>query len=110
MIIADFVRAMENKDHRALSQCFSDHCRLIDYCPSSIGKENSFIYGPRAVDMFYHNRFVLRSLSIHDPIIVDERTVNYYANYGGPLVHVMATIDSYDPKTGLIKDMVIRPA
>ncbi len=110
MIIADFVRAMENQDHRALSRCFSDACRLIDYCPSSIGKENSFIYGPRAVDMFYHNRFVLDRLAIHDPFIVDERTVNYYANYGGPLVHVVANIDAYDPQTGLIKEMVIRPA
>ena len=110
MIIADFIKAMTNKDYRALSQCFSDNCRLFDYCPSSIGKDNSFIYGPRAVDMFYHNRFVLHSLTIHDPMIVDERTVNYYANYGGPLVHVVANIESYDPKTGLIKEMVIRPA
>ena len=53
---------------------------------------------------------MLGGLSIQDPMIVDERTVNYYASYGGPIVHVIATIESYDPKSGLIKEMVIRPA
>ena len=60
--------------------------------------------------MFYHNKFVLGGLSIHDPHIVDERTVNYYASYGGPLIHVIASIESYDPQSGFIKEMVIRPA
>ena len=110
MIIADFIRAMEAKDYTGMSRCFSDNCRLFDYCPASTGQDNSFIYGPRAVNMFYHNKFVLGGLSIKDPMIVDERTVNFYANYGGPIVHVVANIESYDPKSGHIKEMVIRPA
>lgn len=110
MIIADFIKAVEAKDYVGTSKCFSDNCRLFDYCPASTGKDNSFIYGPRAVDMFYHNKFVLCGLSIQDPMIVDERTVNFYASYGGLIVHVVANIESYDPKSGLIKEMVIRPA
>ena len=110
MIVNEFVTALQNKDHVALSRCFTEECRLFDYCPASTGQDNSFIYGPRAVDMFYHNKFILGGLSIQDPMIVDERTVNYYASYGGPIVHVIATIESYDPKSGLIKEMVIRPA
>ena len=110
MIIADYVRAMESKDYKALSECFSDSCRLFDYCPAGAGKDNSFIYGRRAIDMFYHNKFILGGLSIHDPQIVDERTVNYYANYGGVIMHVVANIESYDPRSGFIKEMVIRPA
>lgn len=98
------------KDYQALSGASPTTPACSITAPPVIGKENSFIYGPRAVDMFYHNRFVLHSLAIHDPMIVDERTVNYYANYGGPLVHVVANIESYDPKSGLIREMVIRPA
>ena len=45
-----------------------------------------------------------------DPFIVDERTVNFYATYGGVILHAVATIESYDHKTGLIQEMVIRPA
>ena len=110
MIIADFINAMQAKDYKGMSRCFSDGCRLFDYCPLRIKNENYYIYGRWAVEMFYHNKFVLGGLSVLDPRIVDERTVNYYASYGGPIVHVIATIESYDPKSGLIKEMVIRPA
>lgn len=110
MIIADFVNAMERKDYKAMSECFSDACRLFDYCPLRVKNENYYIYGKWAVDMFYHNKFVLGGLSVLDPQIVDERTVNLYISYGGAMNHAVATIESYDPKSGLIKEMVIRPA
>ena len=110
MMIADFSRAMLGKDYVALSQCFAEQCRLFDYCPAGAGEENFYIYGKRAVDMFYHNQFVLGGLSIQDPLIVDERTLNYYCNYGGAVMHVVASIEAYDPRSGLIKEMVIRPA
>ena len=110
MMIWDYINAMENKDYVALSKCFSENCRLFDYCPGNIGQENFFIYGQRAIDMFYHNKFVLGGLSIVDPFIVDERTVNFYVTYGGVILHAVATIESYDHKTGLIQEMVIRPA
>jgi hypothetical protein len=110
MIIADYAHAMENKDYVALSNCFADYCRLFDYCPGGMGRENFYIYGRKAVDMFYHNKFILGGLSVMDPVIVDERTVNFYVNYGGAIVHALASIEAYDPKSGLIKEMVIRPA
>ena len=110
MIIADYVNAIESKDYQALSRCFADNCRLFDYCPAVVGQDNFYIYGKRAVDMFYHNKFILGGLSIQDPMIVDERTVNFYASYGGPMVHVIVNIESYDARTVLIKEMVIRPA
>lgn len=110
MVIADYRNAMEKKDYVALSNCFSDQCRLFDYCPAGIGRENFYIYGRKAVDMFYHNQFVLGGLTILDPVIVDERTVNFYSNYGGVVIHAVASIESYDPQSGLIKELVIRPA
>ena len=44
------------------------------------------------------------------PRIVDERTVNFYISYGGIINHAVANIESYDSTTGLIKELVIRPA
>ena len=40
MIIADYVNAMESKDYQALSRCFADNCRLVDYCPAVVGQDN----------------------------------------------------------------------
>ena len=97
MLIADFIHAMEKKDYKAMSQCFASQCRLFDYCTPE-GTPNFFVYGRRAMDMFYHNKFLL------------ERTVNFYINYGGIINHAVANIESYDSSTGLIKEMVIRPA
>lgn len=110
MIIADFTKALVNKDYVALSKCFSDKSRLFDYCPSGMGKENFFVCGDKAVEMFYHNKFILGRLSVQDAVITNERSANFYINYGGPVIHAQATIESYDPNTGLISEMVIRPA
>lgn len=109
MLIADFIHAMEKKDYKAMSQCFASQCRLFDYCTPE-GTPNFFVYGRRAMDMFYHNKFILGGLSVSSPRIVDERTVNFYISYGGIINHAVANIESYDSSTGLIKEMVIRPA
>ena len=45
-----------------------------------------------------------------DPQIVNERVVDFYANYGGTVIHAVAAIESYDPLSGLINEMVIPPA
>lgn len=110
MMIADFARAMESRDFVALSNCFATNCRMFDLCPSTVGRENGYIHGKHAIEMFYHNRFVLRGFHIIDPQIMDERSVNFYGVYGGSIIHALATIEAYDPKTGLIKEMIIRPA
>ena len=110
MIIADFRDALLNKDYKALSECFSSHCRLFDYCPAVADQNNYYINGRQAIDMFYHNKFILGGYSIEDPLITDERTLNFYGRYSGVIIHGQATIESYDPETGLIKEMVIRPA
>ena len=36
--------------------------------------------------------------------------MNLYINYGGQINHALATIESYDPVSGLIRELVIRPA
>lgn len=115
MIIDTFIEAMKNKNFEALAECFTEECRLFDYCPQEAGREGFFVYGKRAIDMFYHNQFVLSGFSISDPRVVDDRTVNFYANYGGVIVHALATIETCNGEScslqnSLISDMVIRPA
>lgn len=110
MMIKQFIDAMTAKDYTALSQCFCDQSRMFDYCPSVRSLPNYFVYGARAIDMFYHNKFFLGGFAVYDPEIVDERTANFYASYGGGILHAVATIEAYDKKTGLIKELVIRPA
>ena len=110
MIINDFIAALQNKDHKALAECFVEGSRLFDYCPSLVGKSNSFVYGRRAIDMFFHNQFVLGGFSILDPHMVNSRTVNFYANYRGTIIHALAQIENVNDEAGLIQELLIRPA
>ena len=55
MVINDFVSAMQSKDHEALAACFAEECRLFDYCPSVVKRQNSFLFGRNAIEMYYHN-------------------------------------------------------
>ena len=52
MVINDFVSAMQSKDHEALAACFAEECRLFDYCPSVVKRQNSFLFGRNAIEMY----------------------------------------------------------
>lgn len=110
MLIAEVANSLVNKDYVGLAQCFTDKCRLFDYCPSYIGKENFHLYGARAVEMFYHNQFVLKGLQAYDPVMEDERTTNLYLSYGGTIIHAKAVIEKYSPTDGKIMELMITPA
>ena len=115
MVINDFIDAMMAKDHEALERCFSEHCTFVDYCPSMADRQNTFLYGPHSINMYFHNRFMFNGFTMLDPRITSDRTANFYVNYGGQLVHATAEIVNYgNPEMGLseslIKDLVIRPA
>lgn len=110
MMIQKLVEALQAKDYKAMASCFAEECRLFDYCPLRIKNENYYIYGRWAVEMFYHNKFILGGLSFLDPRIQDERTINLYISYGGQVNHALATVESWEPETGLIRELVIRPA
>ena len=80
MVINDFVSAMQSKDHEALAACFAEECRLFDYCPSVVKRQNSFLFGRNAIEMYYHNKFMFGGFGMLDPRVVNERTVNFYAD------------------------------
>ncbi len=115
MVINDFVDAMVNKDHKALAACFTQESRLIDYCPSMVKGQNSFLYGKNAIEMFFHNKFMFGGFAMSDPRIVNEHTVNFYANYNGTIIHALAQIENCNDGSctlddSLIHELVIRPA
>ena len=100
MVINDFVSAMQSKDHEALAACFAEECRLFDYCPSVVKRHNKFMFG---------------GFGMLDPRVVNERTVNFYADYNGTIIHALAQIEnctdgSCSLDDSLIRELVIRPA
>lgn len=115
MVINEFIDAMMSKDHNALENCFSEHCTFVDYCPSLADRQDTFLYGPHSINMYFHNRFMFNGFTMRDPRIMNDRTADFFVNYGGRLVHAVAEIvnfadDELDPSKSRIKDLVIRPA
>ena len=114
MVVNEFIDAMMNKDHNALENCFSEHCTFVDYCPSLADRQDTFLYGPHSINMYFHNRFMFNGFTMLDPRVVNERTVDCFVNYGGRLVHAIAEIVNFDgaepDSSRRIKDLVIRPA
>lgn len=115
MVINDFVSAMQNKDYKALAACFADDCRLFDYCPSMVKRQNSFLFGRNSIEMYYHNKFMFGGFTMRDPQVTNERTVNFYVDYNGTLIHAIAQIENCNDGVcslddSLIKELVIRPA
>lgn len=115
MIINDFVDAMLAKDHEALAACFTEECRLVDYCPSLVMRESAFLYGRNAIEMFLHNKFTFGGFGMLDPRIINEHTVNFYANYNGTMIHALAQIENCNDgvcnlNDSRIQELVIRPA
>lgn len=110
MVIDDFKKALENKDYKLLAECFANRSRLFDYCPSTAGLNNFYIYGSKAIDMFYHNKFVLGGLEYYDVQVRSETVIDFYGKYSGNLIHAVGGIQDFDEETGLIRNMVILPA
>ncbi len=115
MVINDFTTAMQNKDHHALAACFTQECRLVDYCPSMVQRQNSFVYGRNAIEMFFHNKFMFGGFGMLDARVVNEHTVNFYADYNGTIIHALAQIENCNDGVcsrddSLIRELVIRPA
>ncbi len=115
-MIQKFIDAMQAGDYMALSACFTENGRLFDYCPVGKGNHsgsqhvcNFFVHGQKAIEMFFHNKFFFRAISIADPVINDDRSADYFVSYNGEYVYARAQIESFGPD-GLIQDLVVRLA
>lgn len=105
-MISKIVTALEAGDNKALASCFAEKCRLIDYCPQSAGQYNYYIYGREAVDMFYLNKFTYGIISVIDPVVINDRTANFFISYGGIYRYASAEIKEYE-ENGLVREMLI---
>lgn len=108
-LIRQYVDALANQDALALSKLFFPTAIFVDLCPRDAGKPLVSTYGPEAIDMFYHNRFLFRHFRITDPRIVSDTQAYYYAVYDGYHVRALATITEFS-SDGLIERLVVRPA
>ena len=94
-LIRQYVDALLDQDALALSKLFSPTAIFVDHCPRDAGKPLVSTYGPEAIDMFYHNRFLFRHFRITDARIVSDTQAYYYAVYDGYHVCALATITEF---------------
>ena len=110
MILNDLAQALEHKDYVALSKCFAFNSQLFDYCPALLGKKSFHVCGRPAIEMFYRNRFILGGLSIRNIQIHGDDSLNLFISYGRDTICADVRVEDYEPESGLIKKLVIRPA
>jgi hypothetical protein len=103
------LKALESRDYKALAACFSEDGKYFDYCPSCNGKDNYFVYGSAAIEMFFRNRFTFDLLTISDPVAESDRTASFFGAYEGPYLFARFEIEELDAH-GLIKKAVVHPA
>lgn len=108
-MIEKYIAAMQAQDYKALAECFAPKCRYFDYCPIGVNRDNYHVYGKTAIEMFFHNKFTFRIISISDPVIENDTTANFLVAYGGTYLHARATIE-LATEDGLIQELTVRPA
>jgi hypothetical protein len=108
-MIRKLMKALTEKDYKAMAECFSENCKYFDYCPSLNGEQNYFVYGSDCVEMFFRNRFTFDYLEVADPQFEDENTATFFGAYNGPYVYARLKIEAYDD-SGLIQKVLVTPA
>jgi hypothetical protein len=100
--------ALASRDFKAFAACFSSDGRYFDYCPSCNGKDNYFVYGQSAIEMFFGGKFEQDLLTVSDPVVEADGTASFFGAYEGPYVLARFCIDATDGD-GLIKRAVVHP-
>ncbi len=108
-MIEKFMESLQAGDYKTLASYFAPHCRYYDYCPRTVGQTDHFVYGREAMEMFFNNRLTFRLMEVHEPMIKDENTAEYFVGYSGTYQYARATINEYD-EDGRIALMTVRPA
>ena len=108
-MIENVMKALVEKDFKALATYFSEDCKYFDYCPACNGEQNYFVYGNDCIEMFFRNRFTFEYLEVAEPIIEDANTASYFGAYCGPYVFARFRIEEFNDD-GLIKKVVVHPA
>ena len=116
MVINDFVAAMQSKDHKGPRGVLHRGLPPRGLLPlHGEAAEHVPVRAQRHRDV----RSTTSSCSEASPCatraIVNERTVNFYADYNGTIIHALAQIENCNDGVcslddSLIKELVIRPA
>ena len=108
-MIEKVMKALTEKDSKALAECFSENCVYFDYCPSLNGKPNSFIYGNACMEMYFKKMFISEDHEVAEPLIESDTRATFFGAYSGPYIYARLNIEEYDG-SGLIKKAVVHPA
>ncbi|MCD8286009.1 MAG: hypothetical protein LUD50_02130 [Clostridia bacterium] len=106
-IIERYLNTIMENDYRGLAECFSETCHYVDTCPGTISGVNYHLYGTKALEMFFHNKFTFQRISISDYVIEDDRHVNFFVSTRGYYIFARATIERFSPD-GLIDVLTVR--
>ena len=93
--IEKYIEALQKCDNKALAEIFAPDGTLRDYCP-------------KAIDMFFKNKFTFRQYLISDAEIVNDNQAEFVACIGGYYVMAIATVRRVD-ENGLIARLTVRP-
>ena len=108
MVIEKVVESLIAKDFKGFSNCFTADAQIDDICLEYVGKPNWCTCGKCAIEMFYHNKFVLGGFSAREGAVVNESKATIITNYRGKDVVAKIRISLND--NGLIDKMIIKPA
>ena len=100
------INALKDQDYKTFAACFSEDGRYFDYCPSSNGYDNWFLYGKEAIEMFFRNRFAYDYLIVSDPVLEGESKASFFGAYDGPYLFAMLEIAEISDD-GLIQKAVV---
>ena len=116
MVINDFCFRDAEQRSRGAGRLLRRGVPAVRPLPSVVKRQNSFLFGRNAIEMYLPQQVHVRGFGMLDPrVVVNERTVNFYADYNGTIIHALARsrtapTGSCSPDDSLIRELVIRPA
>ena len=107
-MIERIMNALENRQFRELSECFSKDAVYKDYCPALEGGECSYVCGREAIEMFFRNRFVHNHFEAASIRTESAERATFFGYYDAPFVYASAEIEGLDDE-GLVTRFTVRP-
>lgn len=107
-MIERIMNALENRQFRELSECFSKDAVYTDYCPALEGGECYYVCGREAIEMFFRNRFVHKHFEAASVRIESAKKATFFGYYDAPFVYAFAEIEGLDEE-GLVTRFTVRP-
>jgi hypothetical protein len=108
-MLKNILDAFISKNSEELASFFSEDCVYFDYCPSSVGRQNYYLYGRDGLEMFFRNRFASGQFEIGSPKVEGPDTASFFGAYYGPYVFARIRIEEFGDD-GLVRKAVVHPA